>query len=103
MASRLQLQADLEALNIGKPYFQPPSSVRLTYPCILYDGARSEVTYASDRAYTITKQYTLIYVTRDPDEAQASIETIVRAFPMCSHDRSYVADNLHHEVFSLFY
>lgn len=103
MASRLQLQDDLEALNIGKPYFQPPSSVHLSYPCIIYEGARSDVTYASDRAYNIINQYTITYVARDPDEAQASIETIVRAFPMCSHDRSYVADNLHHEVFSLFY
>lgn len=103
MASRLDLQRDLESLKIGKPYFQPPASVKLTYPCILYETSRSDVTYSGDRSYVITNQYSLTFISKDPDEAQRSIETIVRAFPMCSHDRSYIADNLNHEVFSLFY
>lgn len=103
MASRLSLQADLEALEMGKVFFQPPASVRLTYPCIVYEISRAHITYSLDMPYIITNQYSLTYVTKDPDDALEAIEKIIRAFPMISHDRSYVAENLYHEVFSLFY
>ena len=103
MATRLELQHALEALDIGKPYFQPPASVRLQYPCVIYDMNRADVTYASDRAYAITNQYSLMHICKDPDESQAVIEKIIRAFPRCNHDRTYIADNLYHQVFSLYF
>ena len=41
MASRLNLHNSLiEALGTKSVYFQPPESVKLVYPCIIYEESK---------------------------------------------------------------
>lgn len=81
-----------------RTYFQPPSSVLMKYPCIIYSRNKIRNRYADDVVYGQMDEYQLTVVDEDPDS------TIVRAvslLPGCRHDRHYKADNLYHDVFTI--
>lgn len=99
MASRLELQTLLETL-VPNVYFQPPGPDKMQYPCILYDRSGSDVKYADDRKYLLTKQYQVTVVDRDPD---SNLPDLVEGLPLCSFDRKFAADQLNHYVFTLFF
>ena len=49
MATRLQLQAQLEEmLGSRNVYYQPPESVKLEYPAIVYAKKEIKSTFAND-------------------------------------------------------
>ena len=99
MASRLKLQENLEKiLGNRNVYFQPPASVNLKYPCIIYDLAAIRSTYADNLPYAANKSYTLKLIHKDPDN---TISEELAKLPMCKFDRTYVSDNLYHYVFSI--
>ena len=99
MAPRLQLHQLLEtfAPNV---YFQPPNNLNLEYPCIIYRRDFADTKYANDKPYNFTLRYMVIVVDRDPDSL---IVAQVAELPMCSYNRFYTADDLNHDVFSVFF
>lgn len=102
MGQRLNLQAELEELlGSRNVYFQPPESLRMNYPCIRYTRSSGETTFADNKPYTFTKEYTLYYIDPDPDSEM--VEKIAMHFPMSRLDRHYTADGLNHDVFTIFY
>jgi hypothetical protein len=99
MGSRQQLQDLLEAI-CEKVYFEPPADVGMEYPAIVYERARADTRFADNKPYTITKQYQLKLIARDPDEAKWNA---IAALKSVVHDRFYVADNLNHDVFTIYF
>lgn len=99
MATRLELQVVLEGL-CERAYFQPPSNVQLEFPCILYERDRAQQSFADNASYAFWQSYELTVVSQDPDDP---LFQQVLSLPMCAPDRSYVADGLNHEVFTLFF
>jgi hypothetical protein len=99
MGQRELLQQILE-LVCQHVYFQAPSNVQMEYPAIVYSKGRSETEFADNIPYRFTKNYQLLLISRSPDEA---IFNALAAMPMCTHERSYVADNLNHDVFDLYF
>lgn len=102
MERRLKFQEELEALDVGQVYYQPPASVRMTFPCIVYENEGFDSKSANNRNYIITNRYSVTYISKDP-ETELVIRKILRAFESVSHDRHYVSENLNHEVFTIFY
>ena len=52
MGSRLELQAKLEeALGSKNVYYQPPESLKLTYPAIIYSMSGMSRKHADDQEY----------------------------------------------------
>lgn len=101
MASRLKLHEALcELLGNNNVYFDPPSSVQMRYPAIRYTRKKNEKVYANNSAYRLLTPYELIVIVDDPDSKL--IEEILQ-LQYCEHDRHYIADNLHHDVFTLYY
>lgn len=101
MAPRLQLQSLLESiLGTDKVYFQPPTNVSLTYPCIIYKRDLSVTESADNLPYRQMKRYQVIVIDRDPDSA---IPDKIANLPLCLYNRFYTADNLNHDVFNLFF
>lgn len=99
MGLRLDLQALLEAtLESQNVYFQSPGNVAMQYPCIVYARDRSDTEFADNRPYHTETRYQVTMIDRNPDSA---IFPKVRGLPQCIHIRSFVADNLHHDVFAL--
>ena len=81
-------------------YFQPPTGSKISYPCIIYDLDRPDVTFADNAPYATYDQYTIKYITRDPDD-QVRNQIIMN--PLCSADMPYIADNLYHHPFRLYW
>lgn len=101
MASRLDLQSKLEELlGSGNVYFQPPASIRMNYPAIRYSTKNIESRFANDAAYSLLRCYEIIVISKTPD--LPVINKLLR-LPYCSFDRPYKADNLYHDVFTLYY
>ena len=99
MASRLQLQTLLESIT-EHVYFQQPSNSEMQYPCILYRRDDSQTEFADNRPYSRTKRYQVTVIDRNPDTELADQ---VEDLPLCSFHRFFVADQLNHYVFTLFF
>ena len=90
---RLELHELLrEILGSSNVYFQPPESVKMEYPAIRYARNRINNTSA-DNGYTRT------VIDRDPD---SEVVERLSKVPCIMYDRSYVADNLNHDVFTIY-
>jgi hypothetical protein len=101
MGQRLQLQSLLETvLGSRNVYFQPPSNVQMQYPCIVYSRDDVSTQYADNHPYRNTKRYQVTVIDKDPD---SNIPEEVAFLPLCSFDRFFTADNLNHDVFTLFF
>ena len=97
---RLELHEILcEKLGSRNVYFQPPESVKMKYPAIVYSRNRIENTSADNIIYRQSVSYTITVIDRDPD---SEIVDLVSQIPHIMYDRSYVADNLNHDAFRLF-
>jgi len=102
MARRLQLHEKLcEILGSRNAYFQPPPSVKLNYPCIIYKIAKRERTKANNASYIKRIRYDVTVITKDPDSDLP--DRLLDSFLYIEHDRTYPADNLYHDVFTLYY
>lgn len=101
MAQRLELQALLEALvGSRNVYFQPGPDIEMAYPCIVYTRSRILVRWANNVPYFLKDRYALTVIDRDPDSI---IVRKVAELPMCSYDRSFVADQLNQTVFTIYF
>ncbi len=101
MDKRMNLQVELERLVGRNVYFQPPASVQLVYPCVIYNLSTGDTKHADNSVYTYTNRFELIFIYRKPNIE--IIEQVLRTFPMCSISRVYIADNLYHYAFNLYY
>lgn len=101
-ASRLKLHEELcELLGSRAVYYQPPASLQLKYPCIVYSKAGIDKRNANDRLYQMVYRFEIVVIEDDPDSDL--IDRILLHFPMCSFDQSYVSDNLYHKSLTLYY
>ena len=101
MASRLELHEILcKTLGSRNVYFQPPASLKMNYDAIRYFRKNIENVYADDSVYNQHDCYELIAIYRNPD---SDISKKLSRLPMCRFERSYVADNLYHDVFTIYY
>ena len=101
MASRLNLQTELEViLGSRNVYYQPPESVKMKYPAIVYSRKNIDNIFADDTVYTQNHAYELTVIDPNPD---SEIVMKVSTLPACTFDRHYTADNLNHDVFRLYY
>lgn len=108
MDKRYELQEKLEdimAPMVKEPedhvFFQPPESVKLEYPCILYHLNRLYIRRADDMPYVNKDQYMVTVIDRNPDSQIA--KEIIETFRYASFDRRYVIDNLYHDIITLYY
>lgn len=102
MDQRLELQQLLESLLPAgsKAYFQPPASVQLVYPCIIYQRDYATTDFADNKPYRYRKRYQVTVIDRDPDSV---IPDKVAELPLCVFNRHFKADNLNHDVFQIFF
>jgi len=106
MGSRLDLQVKFQSIigvrSDGNPnvYFQPPETVKMYYPCIVYSRNSANTQFADDNPYVHKIRYQVMVIDKDPDSV---IPGKIAQLPMCLFDRYYTADNLNHDVYNLYY
>lgn len=72
----------------------------LKYPCIIYVRDTVDVSYADNSRYRDSKRYTVTVIDRNPD---SPLPDKVGELPLCSHNRFFTADDLNHDVFTLYF
>ena len=101
MANRLDLQSKFEELLGGtNVYYDPPVNVQMKYDAIRYSKKRPDVKHANDKRYNNMNCYEVIVIAKRPDHPV--IEKLLD-LPYCSYDRHYPADNLHHDVLTIYH
>ena len=99
MGTRIQLQSLLETLA-PQAYFQPPANLEMAYPCIVYKVDNMSTDFADNSPYRLTTRYLVTVIDEDPD---SMIPKAVASLPMSLYLRGYVANNLNHSVFNLYF
>lgn len=100
MGKRLELHDELLEF-LPNAYYQPPSNIQLTYPCIIYNKSGKSSRYGNNNIYIGNQQYNLIVIDRNPDSTVA--DDIEKHFTHCAITGNYVVDNLNHTSLTLFY
>ena len=99
--SSQELQTIFEGLLKSRNvYYNPPASVRMSYPAIVFNRGRINNIFAANSVYRQTYPYEVTVITRDPD---AEIIDKISKLPMCSFNTSFVSDNLYHNVFTIYH
>lgn len=96
---RLEIQELLKTF-VDNVYFQPPTNVKLVYPCIIYHRDFADNKFADGIPYDHVKRYMVTIIDRDPD---SEIPDKVAALPMSLFNRFYTVDNLNHDVYSVYF
>lgn len=96
---------ELHALLVGilgseNVYFQPPSSILMEYPAIVYSRSAIDNKQANNKIYKQDVKYSITLIDDDPDSQYISE---ILALPKCKFDRSFSADDLNHTIFTLYY
>ena len=81
-------------------YFQPPETVKMKYPAIVYELSGIPSLYADGGVYLSGRKYSLTAIDKDPDSPL--VDRLI-LLPTCRFVRHYKADNLNHWVFTLHY
>lgn len=101
MGQRLELQNLLETiLGSENVYFQPPANIQMQYPAIVYKLDDISTEFANNFPYQRSKRYQVTIIDRNPD---TEIPERIAVLPMCLFSRRFVANNLNHDVFNLYF
>lgn len=106
MTTRLDLHSALckimgcpETGSECRVYFQPPISLVLKYPCIVYAVNTGDTQFADDNPYIYERRYQVTLIDTNPDTAY---HLPIAMLQKCLFDRRYTADNLYHDVFNIY-
>ena len=99
MGQRVELQALLETLA-PNVYFQPPENLAIKHPCIIYQRDYAQTDYADNSPYLLHKRYQVTYIDRNPD---SPVPDQIAMLDLCNFERFFTANNLNHDVFTLFF
>lgn len=101
MNRRLELSALLRnTLGSDNVYFQPPETVKMKYPAIVYALDSIQNVHADDGVYLSHRRYSVTLIDKNPDST--TVERL-SALPMCQFNRHYTSDNINHFVFTLYF
>ena len=102
MGQRLDFSAELRSvLGSDNVYFNPPESVKLKYPCIIYELDSMIHLNANDRKYHHYKAYSVMVIDTDPDST--IYLDLLDHFQTSSFKNAYPAENLSHFVLLIYY
>lgn len=103
MGRRQELQKILERKILKsskRVYFQPPESVKMEYPAIVYSLDYIKSQHGDNHPYVNMRRYSVTIITKDPDNDYLDRMLVL---PTASFQNSFVSDNLYHYNFTIYY
>lgn len=101
MERRLELQTILEdILGSRNVYYQPPESVKIKYPAIVYERDDIVNDHADDLPYLQHYRYMITVIDKNPD---SPIIPIIAKLPKCRFNRHFASENLNHDIFTIYF
>lgn len=98
---RLALHAELiNILGSNHVYFQPPESIKMTYPAIVYERYDIPTLDADNEKYLRNCKYRVTVIDKDPDSV---VVDRLSKFRFAKFNRHFAADGLNHDVFLVYY
>ena len=98
MSRRLKLHSKLkELLGNENVYYQAPANMK--YPAIKYSKQKPNTRFANNKIYSNMECYQLIVIDKKPDNPV--IDKLLE-LQYCTWNNHYVADNLNHDVLTIF-
>ena len=102
MDKRLELQYKLEELlGSENVYFQPPETIKLKYPCIIYSLDPTYTAHADNRNYITTNRYHIKHIYKKLSNTLK--DEFLNEFMMISHDNAMIADSMYNDDFTLYF
>lgn len=86
--------------GLKKVYYQPPSTDKLEFPCIVYSLYGLRVKDADNEKMIVNRRYNVILIDKNPD---SPIFDEMLKLDYCRFDRSYSTNNMTHFVFTINY
>ena len=111
--SDLLIQELRDLLGTDEVYFQssnvagidgdePYIFTNIDYPCFIMERKTAYQPRANDSNYIFRPGYQVTYINRDEPDPEM-LETMMRHFWHIRYDQHFVRDNLHHDVFTIYY
>lgn len=101
MASRIDLHNKfIELLDSEEVYFQKPENKKMSYPAIVYTVNSLNFIHADNLHYRNLKSYKGIVISKLPDP---EVFYKIMELPYTAALTPYVADNLNHYPFVIYY
>lgn len=101
MGRRLELHEKLcELLGSRNVYFEPPATIRMKYPAIVYKRETIRNEFADNLVYKQDVAYQIVVIDQDPD---SEFVEKVSKLPACRWNRHFESDNLNHDVFVIYF
>lgn len=101
MGTRLELHDVLvDVLGSSNVYFQPPETIKMEYPCIVYQRSSGDSIFADNQGYRFINRYQITLIDKNPD---SEVLDRLAVLPLCTYDRHYNTDNLNHDIFNLYF
>lgn len=101
MGSRTDLGKKFRTEITPNVYFQPPETLKLSYPCVVYRLSSIDHQYADNKTYIGKRRYEVTLITKDPDDGL--VQKIIDSFELCKFDRFFTSNNLNHNVFNIYW
>ena len=98
MADRLNLSEAFHSI-LDNIYFQPPESVKMKYPAIVYKVSDFDIRHANNKPYAMFDAYEVTLI--DPSPDCENVRKILQ-LPNCRFERFFTSDNLNHYVFTIY-
>lgn len=100
-SSRLELHQKLCALlGSNNVYYQPPESVKMVYPAIVYERSGIPVVYKDNIQYLKRYKYQVTVIDKNPD---SEIVEKMSEFKYCRFVRHFASEGLNHDIFTIIY
>lgn len=101
MAPRTDLQTKLiSILGSNKVYYQPPPTIQMVYPCIVYKLTEIEIKHADNSPYKHCNKYMITVIDRDPDSL---IPGEIAKLRSVSFSARFPSEGLNHTVFTIYF
>lgn len=98
---RRELQAKLvEILGSNNVYYQPPESIKIKYPAIVYFRSSIPAVKADNRNYKADFYYTITLIGTEPQNE--TVVNLLFGIENIKYDRNFISEGLYHDTFTLY-